>query len=120
MPAATPTQFDPEQLIASIDRMVGYAPTAMYLMHYSRVTDVPRLAGVLKNQIREFVRIAQSHANTQDRYSAIRSDMLDLWLGLAHEHGVPLSDAQFTTLLQGDLDLNTQGLVVWLDRLKRS
>jgi hypothetical protein len=46
--------------------------------------------------------------------------MLDLWLGLAHEHGVPLSDAQFATLLQGDLDLNTQGLVVWLDRLTRS
>ena len=116
----TPTQFDPEQLIASIDRMVAYSPKAMYLMHFSRVTDVPRLAGFLKDQIREFVRIAQRHATAQDRYTAIRADMLDLWLGLAHEHGVPLSDAQFATLLQGDLDLNTQGLVVWLDRLKRS
>jgi glyoxylase-like metal-dependent hydrolase (beta-lactamase superfamily II) len=119
-PTTTPTQFDPEQLIASIDRMAGYAPAAMYLMHYSRVTDVPRLAGVLKNQIREFVGIARRHANAQNPYAGIRSDMLDLWLGLAHQHGVPLSDAQFTTLLEGDLDLNTQGLVVWLDRLKRS
>ena len=46
--------------------------------------------------------------------------MLHLWLGLAHEQGVPLTDAAITELLEGDLDLNTQGLVVWLDRLKRS
>jgi glyoxylase-like metal-dependent hydrolase (beta-lactamase superfamily II) len=119
-PTTSPTQFDPEQLIASIDRMSGYAPEAMYLMHFSRVTDVPRLAESLKTQIRELVRIAQRHASAQDRYTIIRADMLGLWLGLAHEHGVPLSDAQISTLLRGDLDLNTQGLIVWLDRLKRS
>jgi glyoxylase-like metal-dependent hydrolase (beta-lactamase superfamily II) len=119
-PTTSPTQFDPEQLIASIERMVAYAPKAMYLMHFSRVTDVPRLAEMLKVQIRAIVHIAQRHAAAQDRYTAIRADMLDLWLGLAHEHGVPLSDAQIATVLRGDLDLNTQGLLVWLDRLKRS
>ncbi len=119
-PTTTPTQFDPEQLISSIDRMAGYSPEAMYLMHFSRVTDIPRLAAVLKSQIRELVRIAERHASAEDRYTAIRGDMLNLWLGLAHEHGAPLSDAQIATLLQGDADLNTQGLIVWLDRLKRN
>ena len=119
-PTTSPTQFDPEQLIASIERMAAYAPKAMYLMHFSRVTDVPRLAEMLKVQIRAIVHIAQRHAAAQDRYTAIRADMLDLWLGLAHEHGVPLSDAEIATVLRGDLDLNTQGLLVWLDRLKRS
>ena len=119
-PTTSPTQFDPEQLIASIERMAAYAPKAMYLMHFSRVTDVPRLAEMLKVQIRAIVHIAQRHAAAQDRYTAIRADMLDLWLGLAHEHGVPLSDAQIATVLRGDLDLNTQGVLVWLDRLKRS
>ena len=119
-PTTTPTQFDPEQLIASIDRMMSYAPQAMYLMHFSRVTDVPRLAEMLKTQIRAYVRMAQHHAGAQDRYAAIRADMLELWLGLAHEHGVPLTDAQIETIMQGDLDLNTQGLVVWLDRVKKS
>jgi glyoxylase-like metal-dependent hydrolase (beta-lactamase superfamily II) len=119
-PTTSPTQFDPDQLLASIDRMVAYGPEAMYLMHFSRVTDVPRLAGVLKAQIRELVRIAERHASAQDRLAAIRADMLSLWLGLAHEHGVPLSDPQIATLLKGDLDLNTDGLIVWLDRRKRS
>ena len=118
-PATTPTQFEPDQLVASIDRMVSYSPQVMYLMHFSRVTGVPRLANLLKTQIRALVQIARQHAGAQDRYAAIRADMLQLWLGLAHEHAAPLSDAQIATLLQGDLDLNTQGLLVWLDRLKK-
>ena len=100
--------------------MAGYKPEAMYLMHFSRVVDVPRLAAVLKAQINEFVRFAERHADAQDRYAAIRADMLELWLNLAREHGAPLSDTQITELLQNDLDLNTQGLIVWLDRRKRS
>ena len=118
-PATTPTQFDPDQLVASIDRMMSYSPQAMYLMHFSRVTGVPRLANLLKIQIRALVQIARQLAGAQDSYAAIRADMLQLWLGLAHEHAAPLSDAQIATLLQSDLDLNTQGLLVWLDRLKK-
>ena len=122
IPTTTPSQFDPQQLVASIERMLAYAPQAMYLMHFSRVTDVPRLAAKLKKQIGEFVRIARHHAQAHDRYAAIKGDMLDLWLGLAREHEIALSRAEIERLLQGDLDLNTQGLIVWLDRMmtKRS
>ena len=119
-PATTPSQFDPDQLIASIDRMMSYAPEAMYLMHFSRVTGLPRLAQLLKTQIPELAWIAQRHVNAADRYGAVRRDMLNLWLGLAHQHDVALSDAQIETLLRGDLDLNTQGLNVWADRQTRT
>ena len=119
-PATTPSQFDPDQLMASVDRMMGYAPEAMYLMHFSRVTDLPRLAEVLKSQISELARIAQRHVNASDRYGAVRQDMLNLWLDLAHQHGVAMTDAQIESLYQVDLDLNAQGLNVWADRQKRS
>jgi DNA topoisomerase IB len=33
---------------------------------------------------------------------------------------VPLSDAGIAKLLKGDLDLNAQGLITWIDRRKRS
>jgi len=120
LPATTPTQFDPDQHVASIDRMAAYRPESMYLMHFSRVTDVPRLASALKDRIAELVSITERNADAPDRYEAIRADMLSLWLGLAREHGVKLGDAEIARLLKGDLDLNTQGLIVWLDRRKRS
>ncbi len=119
-PTTTPTQFDPEQLIASIDRMLSFGPESMYLMHYSRVRDLARLAESLKSQIREFVVIASRHRDGHDRYAAIRADMLRLWLRLARLHGCPQSDGEIERLLGNDLDLNTQGLIAWDERRRKS
>jgi glyoxylase-like metal-dependent hydrolase (beta-lactamase superfamily II) len=116
IPTTTPTQFDPEQLIASVDRLLSYAPSAMYLMHFSRVTDVARLGESLKGQIRELTRIAVESADAPDRTAAIRAGMSDLWRELAARHGCRLAPEQLLTLLEGDLELNTQGLLVWLER----
>lgn len=116
IPTTTPTQFDPDQLVASIDRLLSFAPKAMYLMHFSRVTDVARLGESLQEQIRELARIAERSLSTADPHAAIRAAMLELWLRLAHHHGCPLSDEAIAELLEDDLDLNTQGLVVWLER----
>jgi glyoxylase-like metal-dependent hydrolase (beta-lactamase superfamily II) len=120
VPTTTPTQFDPERLIESLDRLLGYGPQALYLTHYSRVTEVPRLAESLKLQIREFVRIARGHRDAANRHEAISADMRGLWLELLRRHGCTLSDARIDELLGGDLELNTQGLIVWLDRERKS
>jgi glyoxylase-like metal-dependent hydrolase (beta-lactamase superfamily II) len=116
MPTTTPTQFDPEQLIASVDRLLSYSPTAMYLMHFSRVTDVPRLGESLKGQIRELTRIAMQSIDASDRAAAIRDGMGELWRELAARHGCRLAPERLLALLEGDLELNTQGLLVWLER----
>ncbi len=114
-PTTTPTQFDPAQLRTSVERLLAYAPQAMYLMHYSRVTDVPRLGRSLLEQIGALERIARDSAAAPDRSAAIRAGMWQLWLERAHRHGCPLDDARLAQLLEGDLELNTQGLVHWLD-----
>lgn len=119
IPTTTPTQFDPEQLIASVDRLLSYSPEAMYLMHFSRVTDVPRLGESLKGQIRELTRIAEQSADAADRAAAIRAGMSRLWRELAVRHGCPLPPERVLELLEGDLELNTQGLIAWLERRRR-
>lgn len=116
VPTTTPTQFDPAQHIASIERMQSYSPQAMYLMHFSRVTGVPRLAASLKAQIEALAGIARAHAADAAPEAGIRSDMRALWLALARRHGVALGDEQITAVLAGDLELNTQGLIAWLAR----
>ena len=116
MPTTTPTQFDPEQLVASIDRILSYAPNAIYLTHYSRVTNVERLGESLQWQIREFVRIAKSAASAPDRHAAILEDIWALWRALAHRQGCPVSEQRLRELLAADLDLNAQGLAHWLGR----
>lgn len=117
VPTTTPTQFDPDQLIGSIVKLLSYKPRALYLTHYSRVTDPERLAGQLTTQIRDFVDIARRHAAAPERDKRIHDDMRALWLRLAREHGCTLSDERVDELLGPDLELNTQGLVAWLERI---
>jgi glyoxylase-like metal-dependent hydrolase (beta-lactamase superfamily II) len=120
MPTTTPTQFDPEQLLHSIDRLAAYAPKYLYLMHYSRVSDVPRLALDLKQQIREFVRIALEYADAPDPVRAMSDAMRELWIDLARRHGCRLSEAQYDEYLAKDIELNVQGLIAWLGRRQKA
>lgn len=120
LPATPPTQFDPEQLLHSVDRLAAYAPQYLYLMHYGRVADVPRLAQELKHQIYEFVRIALEHAGAADRTSAIGSALRALWRDLARRHGCDFTDARFDEVLGKDVQLNVQGLIAWLERRKKA
>jgi len=115
----TPTQFDPEQLLASVDRLLAYAPRAMYLMHYSRVTDVPRLGAELKADIRQLVDIARAHAGAADAEASIAADIRAAWLARARRHGCTLSDAAIVELLELDVTLDAQGLVAWTERARR-
>jgi glyoxylase-like metal-dependent hydrolase (beta-lactamase superfamily II) len=119
VPTTTPTQFDPQQLIDSIDRLMATGPRAAYLMHYSRITDLPRIAASLKAQIPEFVAIAQRHAHLSDPYAPIYADMRALWITLAARHGLAEPQARVDEYLSKDLDLNTQGLIAWLRRQRR-
>ena len=119
VPTTTPTQFDPEQLVASIDRLLGYAPRAMYLMHWSRVTDVARLGDDLKADIRLLVEIARRHAGAPAAEAAIASELRAAWLARARRHGCTLPDQAIAEVLALDIELNAQGLVAWLQRARR-
>lgn len=116
---SSPSQFDPDQLASSIDRMMTYEPASIYLMHYSRVTGTPRLAALLQFQIREFVRIARESERLPDVHGAIRKRMMDMWLKLLQQQGSTLSSREVSDWLEGDLELNAQGLVIWLQRQRK-
>jgi glyoxylase-like metal-dependent hydrolase (beta-lactamase superfamily II) len=119
VPSTTPAQFDPAELHRSIDRVMSYSPDSVYLTHYSRVTDVQRLAGLLHTQIDAFVRIAAAHAGERAALEAIGADMLRLWLELLRTHGSALDPHAVRALLGLDLELNAAGLVAWLERANK-
>ena len=116
LPTTTPVQFEPEALKASIARMVERAPEAMYLTHYGRVGDVPHLARSLYEQIDAMVAIADACDGRADRHRCIAAALSALYLERAHAQRVPLADEDVLRLLAMDIELNAQGLGVWLDR----
>ena len=120
VPTTSPVQFEPEALHASIERLIGHAPQAMYLTHYDRVEDVRRLADDLHVQIDAMVAIAHAHDGAADRHAAITADLAMLYFDRARRHGCAFDRAHFDTLLGMDVELNAQGLGIWLDRAKKA
>lgn len=116
-PTTTPVHFDPQAAHVSLDRLMGYRPEAVYLTHFGRVTDLDRLAADMHAALDAFVDIAERHAGAGDaRLDNIRRDMRAYLGERLAAHGSHLGESQIDTLLEMDIELNAQGLLVWLDR----
>jgi glyoxylase-like metal-dependent hydrolase (beta-lactamase superfamily II) len=119
-PTTTPVQFEPEALHASIDRLVARNAEAAYLTHYGRITNLPELAPTLHALIDEFVALTLAAPGAgQARQDALMQAMRDLLMTRLRAHGCTLDDATCRDLLANDVELNSQGLLVWRDRAAR-
>jgi glyoxylase-like metal-dependent hydrolase (beta-lactamase superfamily II) len=115
-PTTTPVQFDPAALHSSIDRLMARQPRRMVLTHFGPVADLHRLAGDMHADIDQFVQIARRHAAADDRGNRIAADMFAHLNSRLDAHGYDGNDARRHELLDPDVQLNTQGLEVWLER----
>jgi len=118
LPTSTPVQFEPEALRTSIERLLARDPQWMYLTHYGRVGDVQRLAGLLFEQVDAMVALARGLADAPERHAALKAGLADQVRAQLRRHGVADVEAGVAGL-ELDIELNAQGLAVWLDRDKR-
>ena len=116
-PTTTPTQFEPEAMHASIDRLVSFHPEAIYLTHYSRVRDVAALAGDLHRRLAAIVAIAEEGVagSGEQRHGALKDELTRYLLAELRAHGCPLPEGRALEIWEADLELDAQGLEVWLD-----
>lgn len=122
LPTTSPVQFEPEALVDSITRLRGHRPHAMYLTHFGRVEGVERLADALVEQVRDMVGIARAcdaAASGDARHRAIVGSLSDYYVHRALAHGVALGRQAILEVLEMDIELNAQGLGIWLDRANR-
>ena len=118
MPTTTPVQFQPEALRRSIERMLAFDPERLYLTHYGCVGDVRRLGALLLAQLDEMVAVARATPAGAARHAELLRGLEAVHLKSLRAHGVALSEARIRELLALDLELNAQGIAIWLDRTK--
>ena len=116
LPTSTPVQFEPEVLRGSIQRLLDQEPQCVFLTHFGRVDGALALGLQLQATLDEMTAMARGLAAGEDRHEALKRGQLAIFVRGLREHGCSFSEAQIADLLQVDLELNAQGMAIWLDR----
>ena len=124
-PTTTPVQFDPEAMHATIDMIAALPITAAYLTHFSQLRDVPAQAAALHRRLDAHLRIARRERAIDlngapataagSRATRIREGLTSLLLEEAAAFGCRLPAEELVAVFTTDLELNAQGLDVWLE-----
>lgn len=115
-PTTSPVQFDPVAMRASVERLLSRQPEAMFLTHYGKVSGVPALGRALLSRIDAHVAIAKAAASAGDgRKQALLAALTAYLMDELRAHGSRLTHEQAVDVWGLDIELNAQGLEVWLD-----
>ena len=115
-PTTTPVQLDPPAYHATLERMLAERPERMYLAHYGMLEgDIPARAAALRRGLDEHVRRALAVPASPGRHRDLLASLEEQLVEDLGRHGSGLSRAAAVELFAGDLELNAQGLEVWLD-----
>lgn len=120
LPTSTPVQFEPEALARSVERLLAADPAWVYLTHYGRIGDVQRLGAQGLALLREMVALGLRLRAAPQRHAALCAALEALYLEGVRAHGCAFAPDEVRALLAIDIELNAQGMAVWLDRERRA
>ncbi|MEH6593128.1 MAG: MBL fold metallo-hydrolase [Halioglobus sp.] len=117
MASTTPNQFRPEAFIESVALLRSYSPERMYLTHYGELAYRDELAELLCQQVTDYQSFAPLY---EGRIEALAKHIADYTLARLSSLGPPEGVEACRSVVEGDANLNAQGLAVWLDRMNIS
>jgi glyoxylase-like metal-dependent hydrolase (beta-lactamase superfamily II) len=116
IPTSSPTQFDPVAAHRSLDLILGLKPGAIYVTHYSQVRDIARMGADMHRLIDAYVELARRERDAgAARHERLNAGVTEIVMGEAQRYGWTLPREQVLAVLAGDIELNAQGLAIWLD-----
>ncbi len=112
----SPTQFDPDAAHRSLDLILGLKPGAIYVTHYSQVRDIARMGADMHRLVDAHAELARRERDAGSaRHERLKAGVTEIVLGEAERYGWTLPREQVLGVLAGDIELNAQGLAIWLD-----
>ena len=115
-PTTTPVQFDPEELIKSIGKLMEYNPKRVCLTHFGAIKPTKKVVHQLIDGIKFLSNLAKQYAAHNNAEEVIQNEMMSYLLIQLQRMGI--KDQDFCKQkLQKDVELNTQGLICWQHKL---
>lgn len=117
-PSTVPSQFDPEALHATLDRIEALEPRALYLTHYARVDATPAVFDDLRRRLDAIVTLVSEHADQPAEQ--IGNHLEHYLVNELSSHGVELDRDTCAYLLGNDIPLNVAGALQWHARMRNT
>jgi hydroxyacylglutathione hydrolase len=112
---SSPVQFDPQAMRDSIRRILAFLPEVLYLTHFAQLREPAARGDDLYRLIDAYVAVAeQAGPDDGGRHQRIADGLWQLYDVEAQRQGWKLPRETIRTLMELDVDLNAQGLDVWL------
>jgi len=116
----TPVQFDPDALLKSIERLMTYQPKHMYLTHFGAVEPTAKIVEQLTNAVKVIKELSLSAKDlTENRIEYLNDHLMKHVLATLAEMKCDQSVEFQTSVMAMDIQLNAQGMDVWLTRLAK-
>jgi glyoxylase-like metal-dependent hydrolase (beta-lactamase superfamily II) len=114
----TPVAFDPDAWQESLDKILRFNPKAMYLTHYGRIDHPQALENDLRGSIRDMAELALAEEGKvpEGREERLKEAVAQHLIARVKDHGCDLDETRIREILAVDMELNAQGLGVWLIR----
>ena len=114
MISTTPVQFDPEALHKSIDKVMSYKPTTLYLTHYSALTPTTKIIAGLHEQVEDYISLAEQAAGAGDKMATVLGEELTEYSVRRCLNELDNIDEKTARdWIDMDAKLNAQGLAFW-------
>ncbi|MEJ2610268.1 MAG: MBL fold metallo-hydrolase [Candidatus Thiodiazotropha sp.] len=122
LPTTTPIQLDPEAWYTTLDRLMALNPERIYLTHYGEVSKPGVLVQHLRQYLEAFTQIALASEATpgKARVASLQSQLLQWLIEKLQAHGCQFAPDKIEQLMAMDLELDAQGLDVWLTRREKA
>jgi glyoxylase-like metal-dependent hydrolase (beta-lactamase superfamily II) len=115
-PSTSPVQFDPEALIKSIEKLITYRPKRVCLTHFSAIDPTNKVVDQLIDGIHFVSSLAKEYASHREAEEIIEDEMMSYFLKGIKKVGN--DDLEFCRdRLKLDVEINTQGLIYWQQKI---
>ena len=115
-PSTSPVQFDPEALIKSIYKIMEYKPQRVCLTHFAAIKPTQKVVDQLIDGIHFVSNLAKQYATENDAELIIQDEMMNYFLKGIKKVGN--DDLEFCRdRLKLDVEINTQGLIYWQQKI---
>jgi len=115
-PTTTPIQFDPYELINSVNKLMKYKPKRICLTHFGAIKPKNKVVEQLIDGINFMSSLGIEYAAQDNAEEKIQNAMMDYFLQELQKMGFTDQDS-CREKLKFDVELNTQGLIYWQQKI---